>query len=402
MLPIRNDKGASIKRGQIRDLSGAVSWLRQHGLEFKEISYIFSRSVTALNVSDWRKRHGPGTEPTVARRVQMQLAETENSVSDLLSHAATDERPLSDQPLEGEVINTSARDLSDEVEEFAPSFWQNVRFLKGAARLGEFRRRVNAPGSDNILLIRTGGRVNHLLAELHLHAGYCTSAIAFGIEAFEWEKKAYRSRATRSDLERIGKTALLISNALIIARKFDWAKVWVGRARDAFVAASSVRYGERIDPELYRQLGAIQLLAGQPHEAIRSYREAGQRLAVYKPGNSSATQWQVRDIEERPQNFIRQDWEKSFELFEYAKTSWPADDIHVAINLLWSAACALRSDSAEARKRAQEQLKNSEPTQGYGQQVTRLYLLSLTERIPNHLRNDWILFSLYYNAFRNK
>jgi hypothetical protein len=73
------------------------------------------------------------------------------------------------------------------------------------------------------------------------------------------------------------------------------------------------------------------------------------------------------------------------------------------MNVNWAAATAYVTDSREAHRKAKRLLHTkSHLTAGYGHQATVTHLLNLTPRLPKHLRKEWVFFSLYYNACRNK
>lgn len=395
MRPIRNDRGEALRKGKLSDFSGAIIWLRDHGLAYSEIRSLFpEKSDNSLSVTDFRSRRSPDRK--VARRV---LEQTSRAIANSSAHpGASGEKT---QPRANHVPDASldhpapsAKHLEDEVEEFASTFWKHVRYLEGIKRLGKFRQRVNDPGSDNVSLVRTGGRVNHLLSELHLHAGYSTSALAYGLDAYRWECHAFNARPTRWNLERIGRTSLLMSQASILRSDFFSAGQWLKCAEGAFE-----RVG-RTDPEMYRQQAVVGIHTGNTEGAADKFRLAGERLPEYNPLSTAAA---VKDIRDRFLNYVNRDWEGAFALMEYASGAWPPGDIHIGINMNWAAAIAFMTDDPIGHDRAERLLnEHSSRTKGYGHPATVTYLLKLTTRLPRPLWREWARFSLNNNAYRNK
>jgi tetratricopeptide (TPR) repeat protein len=395
MKPIRNDRGEGLRKNRLVDFGGAIQWLRDHGIPYNDIHALFPEfTENNLGVIDFRNRRDPTTKK--ARRVLEDTEKFEEGIGRLLVKTETELKPINEGARfsDRDYSSVRVRRLEDEVEEFAGSFWKHVRFLDGAKALGDFRRRISSPGCDNVVLVRTGGRVNHLLAEMHLHAGYATSALAYAIEAYRWENQTYHARPTRFNLDKIGRTLLLISHTFILRQEFFEASQWLKKAKEAFAQT------RRTDPELFRQEAVVALQLGDLGTANKGFQLSGDLLPEYNPYSTIAA---VRDARDRFLNLINEDWEKAFELMEYAAGAWPAGDIHIGMNVNWAAGIGFIVDDPEGHHRAQKLLaERGSVNDGYGHQATVTRLLSLTPRLPMRLWKHWVLFAFYYNACRNK
>src|SRR6185437_3659191 len=228
-------------------------------------------------------------------------------------------------------------DIEREIDQFGRHFWEKVRYQQGAKELGLLLRKVSRPSWENIPLRRAGARLNHLLSEIYLHAGCCLSSLVFGLKAYQLEEGLYKETLSREELFRVGKTCLLISQALINRSQCSEALPWINRSKEAFSAG-----GQQVDPEHYKQLATVQFHSKALSEAKRNYSRAGTLLREYryKPNVPEA---EVKDISERHVNLIgkQADWERAFTLMEYALRSWSGDDIHKALNVNWAAAAGL-------------------------------------------------------------
>lgn len=372
-----------------RDYSGAIRWQLEHGVPIATIAQLFGKSEASIPVIAWRD-----VNKLIPRKVEDVLF---NTVS---AGMAADEL-LKNIKVEEDQLKTPLKltELEQQIDAFGRHFWIKVRDYEGAKELGLLLRKVSRPSFENLALRRAAARLYHLLAEIYLHAGCCRSSLEFGVKAYRAEEELYRETLSRNELFCIGKTSLLISQALINRSEFHEALPWINRSRKAFEAGS-----HQIDPEHYKQLATVQFHSEAIKEAQRNYRFAGQLLANYKY-KPNATVVEVKDISERHLYVTEHssDWEKAFDLAEYALTSWPKGDIHKSLNVNWAAAAGLSNDSPEGNRRAMRLLRDkAELSRGYLHPQTVTELLLMTPRLPRKLRPKWARFSLHYNAFRNK
>jgi hypothetical protein len=225
------------------------------------------------------------------------------------------------------------------------------------------------------------------------------SSLEFGVRAYRAEEELYKETLSKDELFNIGKTSLLISQALINRSEFDTALPWIERSRKAFEAGS-----HQVDPEHYKQLATVHFHGDAIKEAQENFKLAGRLLANYKY-KPNATAAEVKDISERHLYVTgrNSDWEKAFGVMEYELKSWPKDDIHKSLNVNWAAAAGLSSDSSEGNRRAIKLLREKGfLSKGYLHPQTVTELLLMTPELPRKLRPEWTRFCLHYNAFRNK
>jgi hypothetical protein len=372
-----------------RDYSGAIRWQLEHGVPVATIALLFGKSETSIPVIAWRDAN-----KLIPRKVENVLDRTSSvgmAADELLKEVEIDEDDLT--------VPVKLTELEQQIDAFGRHFWEKVRDHEGAKELGLLLRKVSKPLWENLALRRAGAKLYHLLAEIYLHAGCCRSSLEFGVKAYRAEEELYKGWLSRDELFSIGKTSLLISQALINRSEFDAALPWINRSRKAFEAGSY-----QIDPEHYKQLATVQFHSNAVTEAQKNYKLAGRLLAnyKYKPNTTDA---EVKDISERHLYVADRssEWEKAFELMEYALKSWPKGDIHKGLNVNWAAAAGLSSDSSEGNRRAIKLLRDKAAfSRGYLHPQTVTELLLMTPDLPRKFRPEWARFSLHYNAFRNK
>jgi tetratricopeptide (TPR) repeat protein len=370
-----------------RDYSGAIRFLTEHSVRVPVIARLFGKAESSIPVIVWRAANR--VIPQSAESVLLDLNITGTDADQLLEGAKVDESEIA------HLYN--ATDLEERIDAFGAQFWQKVKDRKGARELGLLLRKVSRPSVENLPLRRQAAKLYHLLAELHLHAGYCRSALVFARRAYQAESELYRETLSRGELFRIGKTCLLISQALINRSEYKSALPWLRRSKQAFASGS-----HKLDPEYFKQLGNIQFHENAPDSASKNFREAARLLPDYE---RTPTVAQIKDIGERHLNLIgdRPNWERSLELMEYALASWPKDDIHKSLNVNWTAAAGLMTDSHEANKKAIDLLHSyGYLSKGYQHPATVTRLLLMTPELPKGIRGEWVRFSLHYNAYRNK
>jgi hypothetical protein len=372
-----------------RDYSGAIKWQFEHGVPVATVAQLFGKSERSIPVIAWR-----GANKLIPRGMEKVLR------SASFAGMAADEL-LKDVQIDEDEIKASLKltELEQQIDAFGRHFWERVRDHEGAKELGLLLRKVSRPSLENISLRRAAAKLYHLLAEIYLHAGCCRSSLEFGVKAYRAEEELYKEWRSRDELFSIGKTALLISQALINRSEFNEALPWINRSRKAFEAGS-----HQIDPEYHKQLATIQLHGNAMRDAKKNYELAGRLLTNYKY-KPNATAAEIKDISERHLYVTDRssDWEKAFDLAEYALKNWPKDDIHKGLNVNWAAAAGLSSDSAEGNRRAIKLLRDKAAlSRGYLHPQTITELLFMTLRLPRRLRPEWARFSLHYNAFRNR
>ncbi len=372
---------------QHKDYSGAIQWQFEHGVSPALTAHLFNKAVRSIPVIAWRSAHG--FIPSKVEKVINEAGSAGINADRLLAGAEIEE-------IDCEGASNSS-DLEAQIDAFGRNFWRKVKDRRGVKELGLLLRRVSRPSWENIPLRRAAIHLYHLLSETHLHAGFCRSALAFATKAYRAESQLYKETLSRNELFRIAKTSLLISQAFINRSEYDNALPWIRRSEKAFLAGSHM-----VDPEHHKQLATVQFHGGAILEATKNYKLAGSLLASFNP---SATKAEVKDIGQRHLNLIGRhlNWERAFELMEFALENFPKDDIHKALNVNWAAAAGLMTDSSEANKKAIDLLYHlGHLSKGYQHPETVTELLLMAAELPQAIRPEWVRFSLHYNAFRNK
>jgi hypothetical protein len=370
-----------------RDLSGVIRWLRDHGLSPAETAGVLGTTIDYVNVNFHRsqERGQPARIVPLLRSLDNRAAGVNE---ELFKPQAADDSQRSPKNI---------RNIESKVHEYERHVWRGVRYLTGTSELGGLLQSFSRPAADNIPRLRLLARAYQMESHTYSHGGYVRSGLTFGLEAYATSEYVYRLTRNRSDLEHLAKTVLVISNSFISRRDFARADHWLKIARQAFVGV-----GRHPDPEYLRQLASIQRNQGDFCEARKNLSKAAEILPHYQPGISEVA---VRDMGDRVLFAIAQTpkWDDSQELLQLALQQWPDYDHHRGSNVIWTVACGLLTDSPSVQQEALQLLeKHQNVTEGFALQSTGAYLLSLTPRIPEELRRDWVLFALSYNAYRNE
>ena len=361
----------------VSDLRPAMHWLWKRKVPRKELIDLFKETGNYISNSVHNQDLEAAKQNIPPKQPDLSIAEDE---------------------IEFCVKESDSDDLEAEVERLASSFWQRVRNLDGVLDLGLSLRKVSRPGDENVRRLRLRSRLKHLQAETYLHAGYAKTTIDLCDEALTGELTLYDQTHSCEDLKRYSKTLMLSSLAHIMRAELESAWTTLRIAKKVFKAAAVP-----IDPELYRQRASILMSRGDIEGAHKQYDLAYQTFPAHRAYLGYGEEDHSRyDVGIRPLAVLYGDLEEAEHNLEVAQ-QWPVDDIHRAINLNWAAAAAFKSTSANGNVFAQQYLKRAKlESAGFGHQMTITRLLELTPRIPEHLRNDWVLFSLQYNAYRNK
>jgi hypothetical protein len=302
-----------------RDYSGAIRWQFEHGVPVATIAQLFGKSERSIPVIAWRDANR-----LIPRKV-------ENVLQDANSAGMAADELLKGVEIEEDEVRVPYKcfDLEQRIDTFGQHFWEKVRDHEGAKELGLLLRKVSRPSWENLPLRRAAAKLYHLLAEIYLHAGCCRSSLKFAVRAYRAEEELYHETLSRNELFSIGKTSLLISQALINRSEFDTALPWIKRSGQAFEAGS-----HQVDPEHYKQLATVQFHGNAMHEATKNYERAGRSLAKYKY-KPRITTAEVKDISERHLYVAGRtsNWEKAIDLMEYALKNWPKGDIHKSLNV---------------------------------------------------------------------
>ena len=215
--------------------------------------------------------------------------------------------------------------------------------------------------------------------------------------AFIFRNFAYLETRDSIDLRRMGRTTLLFSTAHLLRSEPLKAQFYLELHRELMKAANA-----EPRPEYHSGRGTVCLQLDEDESARSHFTKAMTALADLIDFGEPKKSLEVLDIGVCHSNLLRPvNWECVMELREYMSRRWPSGDIHIGINLNWSAACGLSTDSAEARSAALELLHaHVGAPQFYGHQFTVSRLLSITPELSQKVQSAWVRRALYENAFR--
>lgn len=363
-----------------KDFRRAIHWLWNQRVPRNLIADIFQKSqnlisVSAFNEENFRSEHKNLIE--LPPHPDITLAE--------------------DEFLPGSIPKSTAA-MRRMVEEVATQFWRRVRSLDGLLAYGTLLQKLSKREKENTTAYRLQARLKHLTAETYVHAGYAKSAIHFSEEAIALYLKLYDDTRSKLDLEGYAKASLLLSRARIQREEWDSAWRTLSLAAEAFGAANVP-----VDPELLAQRAMILAQQDNIADARKLYLRAYNAFPAHREYLGYGTDKHAHyDVGQRPLGILYGDFERSLQSLEVAR-SWPAGDIHHAINLNAAIATSLVSDSAASKHFAEENFTKAQAASaGFGHQMTVTRLLELTSRIPKSLHATWVRFALQYNAYRNR
>jgi hypothetical protein len=282
------------------------------------------------------------------------------------------------------------------VESAAAQFWDGVRFGAQLSRFESLLIPIGQPSHPR--LIRLKARVRQLLAETLLHAGRTASSIQEGLRAIHLSSIAFHESDQHADLEQLGRTARLISQAYLLRGDSTQTRRFLEVHRQVYE-----RLRKPLRPEYFHQKATLALQTGRDDEAAVPLLNAAMTgLAEIEEYGKPRQRHEVLDIGARQTNFIRHEWFDAKGLLDYMAASYPPGDIHVAINALWALATGFSTDSETVHQAARDIWEAyAGVAEGYGRQVTTYLLLGLTPELPMPLRRDFARLALYQNAFRN-
>jgi hypothetical protein len=289
-------------------------------------------------------------------------------------------------------------DLEARIETEAARFWSEVRGLAGVASLGAFLREINRPGRENIQRNRLKARVEHIMAEMYLHAGYLRTAMRYCRRSLATRHSLYKDTLYRTELFAYAKTMLLFTCILEVSGNLKPVLGILDYAEAAFKASKFP-----IDPELHRQRASAMLRQGDASSAREEYLLAYDAYpAHFEFRNLKASDHAQHDVGKRPFAILDQSYEKAKHNIEIAR-GWPEGDVHHSANINTAIATAFLTDSVESQADALKMLPAARvAAEGYGRQMTSVRLLELVPRIPREHQRNWVLFALHYNAYRNR
>jgi hypothetical protein len=291
----------------------------------------------------------------------------------------------------------SLEELESLVEQLGAAFWSGVRYGAGLARLRSVLQHIGRPA--HYRRIRLLARLRYLIAETYAHAGYSSTAIEQAFTSMLLSKAAYDEGSESLDLERFGSVALLISQSYLLRHDPHRARYYLNLHRDA-----RNRLGLVLGGEYFRQRGTAAFQTGDDEQARRNYGSAMAALAETVEYGRSKQWYEVLNIGTRQMNLAgKVNWDGAQELLRYMLDVLPPGEIHISMNVNWTAACGFATDSPNAIQTARELLERyRHASVGFGHQATVAWLLSLAPDLPMNIRPAWVRWALYENTFKDR
>ncbi|HEX3683154.1 MAG TPA: hypothetical protein VHU83_11505 [Bryobacteraceae bacterium] len=372
----------------IRD---AISWLLEHGVSTSDTASLLKTNPNYIRQLVFRARRGTGKSlvPAVL-----------SSYDDPAKTPSAGLRAwLGVRPVEDFVVLDSAEKkrlngLLEATENEGAAFWQGVRFENGIPRYRRLLPLVGYP--SHFRRIRLFARLKQLIAETYLHSGRITAALEEGMRSFALSSVAYHESESPHDLEQVGRTARLISQAFLLLADYSNTLRYLN-----IHARICERIGIAPRPEYFHQLATVHFLNGEDDLARTSFKRAMERLADTVDYGQAKQKHEVLDIGCRQLHLLDGNWEGAQELQHLMVQSLDPSDIHVSISANWTVATAFQTDSSTAQAEAMTLLEAYRPAAaGFVRQATTTELLALAPDLPANLRSAWVRYSLYQHALR--
>ncbi len=369
-------------------LAPAFTWLHERGVTGSRLGVLFGTNSNHARQLVYRGKN------ECSKRIPLStidpIADPDRSVREIVGVRAHEDSVVLDGAEKARLER-----LDCEVDKVASGFWQGVRFERSVPRLRAFLGLVGYPAHHR--RIRLLARVRQLISETHLHSGSTGSSIGEGIRALLLSRIAFAESGDLSDLGQVARTARLISQAYIIRNEVDHARRYLDIYRTA-----SQQAGMILRPEYFHQAGVLAIQTGNGRGAKSLLTEAMNRLSETVDYGQLPQPHEVHDIGCRQINFVETNWELSQELLKTALERYLPGDIHLSINVCWTAATGFSTDSAAVHQQASDLLAlHAGVADGYGRQATCYRLLGIIPELPISVRREFALFALFQNAFRN-
>jgi len=386
-------------RPKVSGFSSAAAWLRDHDITAKRIAELLGITETHARQLVFRGqwRVSQPNIPAVLENPFRPPADPFGPVADELRDRLSI-RPRIDSwtVTLDKAERRGLDDLEALVEELGVAFWSGVRHGTGLARLRAMLQYIGRPA--HFRRIRILARLRYLLAETYTHAGYSSTAIEQALTSMLLSKAAFDEGSETLDLERFGNVALLISQSYLLRQDPHRARYYLDLHRHA-----RSRLGLPLGGEYLRQRGSAAFQTGDDEEARRNFTQAMAVLAETVEFGRPKQRYEVLNIGTRQMNLAgKVNWEGAQELLQYMLDVLPPGEIHISMNVNWTAACGFSTDSPGASQAARELLERHKGASvGFGHQATVAWLLSLTPDLPHSLQTAWVRRALYENTFKD-
>ena len=391
------DDGSNAFQPKLAGFDSAIAWLANHDVPASRVAGLFGTNENHIRQLGHRGRRGkqkyvvdpwlvspvtspnnPFETPNAAFKQRIGLRKEEDTV-----HLyRRDRRRLTE--------------LEEKIDLLGREFWRGVRFGAGLQRLRNLRQEIGFV--SHVPRIRLRARLEHLVAETHLHVGRSASALQTAFLALHLWRTAWAESQDAFDLRGIARTALLLSQAHLLRHEPDTARGYLDLHEHASSRARSAP-----GAEFYRQRAVASFQEHRWDQSCVDFERAASALAVTVEYGRGKERYEVLNIGQRQLNLLTPvNWEGALELLAYMESALSPGDIHRSMNLNWTVACGFATDDPKTHLQAQDLLeKQSALSDGFGHQATVSRLLSLTPALPPNLKADWVRHALYENAFRN-
>jgi hypothetical protein len=288
--------------------------------------------------------------------------------------------------------------LAGQVETQFNQSVQDYQFLAGAKRLSQLKQKLGHMSEGRRIAL--AGVLEQKISWLLVHSGHARSAVSHASQSLWLLQTAYYRLDRKDDAREFIKSALIASQANLLASRPAAAIQILDLIGDA-----SATIGTQIGSEFYRQRGVALFQLGSKHddEANKCFEQAGVQMKRLGEASSEA---QVLMTSARHMSLLhRPNWDKAMKVSEAVQDIFGPESLESSMIRHWTAACGLLTDDHLLRREAREFVEKNKPVASrFGHQATISKLLSITPELglPKGLQAVWIRKALYQNAFRFK
>ncbi|HSR52501.1 MAG TPA: hypothetical protein VLV83_16880, partial [Acidobacteriota bacterium] len=220
-----------------------------------------------------------------------------------------------------------------------------------------------------------------------------------GLKSLHLSRRAYKASGDPLDLRRAAHAAEVVAQACVLRSDPASARRFLNLHRDMLQSL-----GQEPSPDVLRQMGVVAFLEEDFGTARKSLAAARRAWKDKVQHTGQMPDHEIPNFGPRQSNLLPPvNWDSAQETFDQALQLFPSGHIQQAMNLNWTAACGLATDSRSVQQQAVDLLEeHSEKVASYGHQSTIFRLLRITPALRPTLRPHWARRVLYANAFRDR
>ncbi len=368
----------------------AFAWLLEKEVSSSRLASLFQTTPENIRLIAFRWKSG-GTPPASSSKEFQLNDDPEPELADSLGI-----RPSPD-----EVVRTPAGKrkldwLTSAIESTAAQHIQQYTYLEGHRALRGLLPQIGY--ASDARRIALSARLHQHAAWFLVHAGQCFSATEEARKAQDLWRRAYHESRYKEYAERFIQSALIGSNAWLLARRPDEALQTLELARSAAESIGAPRGSDH-----FRQRGVALFQRFDDDNARAAFRESAEAMERL---NEATTPAQISMSGSRYTNLLGSlNWDGAAEVLALARRDFGPQSLEVSMALHWAVACGVSTDSSPAIQEATD-LITAEPLPApqFGHQLTIRKLLAITPELgfDARLRRFWARRTLYENAFRNR